>query len=167
MDSYKDISPRVGLAVDLFGNGRTAVKASLGRFLDGAGTSGIYASTNPTLRMPQTTPAFGTAGVTRAWIDANANYIADCNLLDPSAQDLRATGGDLCGVISDTRFGRDERDHQLRPGGRQWVGCASLRLAAESMGRAGMGWSGLPVACLHPTLVPWVPGRRQPGAPAV
>jgi hypothetical protein len=109
VDSYKDISPRAGLALDLFGNGRTAVKASLGRFLDGAGTSGIYASTNPTLRMPQTTPAFGTAGVTRAWIDANANYIADCNLLDPSAQDLRSTGGDLCGVISNTRFGRDER----------------------------------------------------------
>ena len=115
VDSYKDISPRVGLALDLFGNGRTAVKASLGRFLDGAGTSGIYASTNPTLRMPQTTPAFGTAGVTRAWVDANANYIADCNLLDPSAQDLRATGGDLCGVISNTRFGRDERTTNFSP----------------------------------------------------
>ena len=59
--------------------------------------------------MPQTTPAFGPAGVTRAWSDANGNFIADCNLLDPSAQDLRASGGDLCGVMSDTRFGQDER----------------------------------------------------------
>jgi hypothetical protein len=106
---YKDISPRVGVALDLFGNGRTALKASLGRFLEGAGTSGTYAGTNPTLRMPQTTPAFGTAGVTRAWLDANGNFVADCNLLDPSAQDLRATGGDLCGVMSDTRFGQDVR----------------------------------------------------------
>ena len=115
VDSYTDISPRLGLVVDLFGNGRTAVKASLGRFLDGAGTSGIYASTNPTLRMPQTTPAFGTAGVTRAWVDANANYAADCNLLDPSAQDLRAAGGDLCGIVSNTSFGRDVRTTNFDP----------------------------------------------------
>ena len=106
---YKDISPRVGIALDMFGNGKTAVKASLGRFLEGAGTWGNDANTNPTLRMPQTTPAFGPAGVTRAWSDANGNFIADCNLLDPSAKDLRASGGDLCGVMSDTRFGQDER----------------------------------------------------------
>jgi hypothetical protein len=110
---YKDISPRVGVALDMFGNGRTAVKASLGRFLEGAGTSGNYANTNPTLRMPQTTPAFGPAGVTRAWSDANGNFVADCNLLDPLAQDLRASGGDLCGVMSDTRFGQDVRTSQF------------------------------------------------------
>ena len=115
VDSYKDISPRIGLALDVFGDGRTAVKASLGRFLDGAGTSGLYAATNPTLRMPQTTPAFGTAGVTRAWIDANANYAPDCNLLDPAAQDLRETGGDLCGVMSNTSFGRDMRTSTFDP----------------------------------------------------
>jgi hypothetical protein len=115
VDSYKDISPRVGLAVDLFGTGRAAVKASLGRFLEGAGTSGIYAAMNPTLRLPQTTPAFGTAGVTRAWIDANTNYIADCNLLDPSAQDLRAAGGDLCGIVSNTSFGRDIQTTNFDP----------------------------------------------------
>ena len=107
VDSYKDISPRMGLALDVFGQGRTVLKGSLGRFLDGAGTSGIYAGMNPTLRMPQTTPAFGTAGVTRAWVDANRDYAVDCNLFDSSAQDLRSTGGDLCGVMSNTRFGRN------------------------------------------------------------
>jgi len=107
VDSYRDISPRMGLALDLFGTGTTAFKASLGRFLEGVGTSGVYAGMNPTLRMPQTTPAFGTAGVTRAWVDANANYAADCNLSDPSAQDLRASGGDLCGVVSNINFGRN------------------------------------------------------------
>ena len=113
--SYKDLSPRVGLAVDLFGNGRTAVKASFGRFLEGAGTSGTYAGTNPTLRMPQTTPTFGTAGVTRAWVDANRNLVPDCNLLDPLAQDLRDAGGDLCGVMSNTNFGRDLRTSNFDP----------------------------------------------------
>ena len=65
--------------------------------------------------MPQTTPAFGAAGVTRAWLDVNANLVPDCNLLDPSAQDLRATGGDACGVMSNVNFGRDVRTSQFDP----------------------------------------------------
>jgi hypothetical protein len=81
---------------------------SLGKYLEGVGTSGIYANTNPTSRMPQTTPVFGPAGVTRAWVDANANFTPDCNLLSPDAQDLRASGGDLCGVLSNVSFGTGE-----------------------------------------------------------
>jgi hypothetical protein len=38
--------------------------------------------------MPQTTPVFGTAGVSRAWVDANGNFVADCDLLNNAAQDL-------------------------------------------------------------------------------
>ncbi len=107
VDSYKDITPRVGVAYDLFGTASTAIKMTLGKYLEGAGVSGTYANTNPTLRMPQTTPTFGTAGVTRAWTDANRNLVPDCDLLDPAMQDLRATGGDLCGVMSNTNFGRN------------------------------------------------------------
>ena len=55
--------------------------------------------------MPQTTPPFGPAGVTRNWTDANGNFEADCNLLSPDAQDLRASGGDVCGVLSNVSFG--------------------------------------------------------------
>jgi hypothetical protein len=106
VDSYKDISPRFGIAYDPGGTGKTAIKASVGRYLEGAGVAGIYANTNPTLRMPQTTPAFGTPGVTRAWTDANGNFTPDCDLLNPGAQDLRASGGDLCGVLSNVSFGK-------------------------------------------------------------
>jgi hypothetical protein len=42
--------------------------------------------------------------VTRAWNDANGNFVADCDLLNPNAQDGRASGGDLCGVMSNTNF---------------------------------------------------------------
>ena len=56
---------------------------NLGKYLEGAGVSGNYANTNPTLRMPQTTSVFGTAGVTRAWTDANSNFVPDCDLLEP------------------------------------------------------------------------------------
>jgi hypothetical protein len=105
VDSYKDLTPRLGAAYDVFGDGRTAIKAQIGKYLEGVGVSGTYAGTNPTLRLPQTTPVFGTAGVTRAWLDANGNFVPDCQLLDPAAQDWRAAGGDMCGVMSNTQFG--------------------------------------------------------------
>src|SRR5262249_54122953 len=71
IDSYRDLSPRAGVIVDLSGKGTTAIKANIGRYLEGVGTMSTYANSNPSLRLPQTTMAFGTAGVTRAWIDAN------------------------------------------------------------------------------------------------
>jgi hypothetical protein len=105
IDSYKDISLRAGAAYDIFGGGTTALKVTLGRYLEGAGISGNYANTNPTLRLPQTTMVFGTAGVTRSWIDANGNVVPDCDLLNAGAQDLRGSGGDLCGALSNASFG--------------------------------------------------------------
>ena len=116
IDSYKDITARMGVAADVFGNGRTALKLNIGKYLEGAGVSGNYANTNPSLRMPQTTSTFGTAGVTRAWTDANQNFVPDCDLLNPAAQDFRATGGDLCGVISNTNFGRNVLSNRFDPG---------------------------------------------------
>ena len=107
VDSYKDITPRFGLAYDVRGKGTTAFKISGGKYLEAVGLSGVYGNTNPTQRMPQTTTQFGTAGVTRAWTDANRNFAADCDLLNPAAQDLRAAGGDSCGVLSNVNFGRN------------------------------------------------------------
>ena len=79
--------------------------------------------------MPQTTPAFGTAGVTRAWTDANRNLVPDCDLLNPAAQDLRASGGDLCGVLSNVNFGKNIADQQLR--------CRASSRAGASVRRTG------------------------------
>jgi len=115
VDSYKDITPRFGAAYDLSGDGRTALKLQLGRYLEGAGVNGNYANTNPTLRMPQTTMVFGTAGVSRAWADANANFVPDCDLLNPQAQDLRDRGGDMCGVVSNTNFGSNVLTNNFDP----------------------------------------------------
>src|SRR6185436_13799189 len=88
VDSYADMSPRLGVVYDLTGKGRTAIKMSIGRYLEGAGVQGIYANTTPTLRMPQTTMVFGTAGVTRSWIDENGDLVPDCDLAVTGAQDL-------------------------------------------------------------------------------
>ncbi len=167
VDSYKDITPRLGVAYDVFGDGRTALKVHLGRYLDGAGTSGIYLNTNPTLRLPQTTSRFGTAGVTRAWSDANGNFVPDCDLLNPGAQDLRASGGDLCGVVSNTKLRAVCADQQLRSGGSQRLGRPAIGLDARRLGAAADSSPGIGHALLQPSLVPWLYRGRQPGAAAV
>ena len=55
------------------------------------------------------------AGVTRSWIDANGNFVPDCDLLNPVAQDLRASGGDLCGPVSDQKFGTNALVNDFDP----------------------------------------------------
>ena len=46
----------------------------------------------------------------------NGNFVPDCDLLNPSAQDLRLTGGDLCGVMSNTSFGQNVLTNNFDPG---------------------------------------------------
>jgi hypothetical protein len=111
IDSYKDITPRLGLAYDVFGNGRTAVKLNLGRYLEGVGVQLNYANTNPTTRIPTSTGAFGVPGVTRTWIDANADLVPNCDLSNPLANGNPSAvngggGADFCGQISNLRFGQ-------------------------------------------------------------
>jgi hypothetical protein len=98
VDSYKDITPRVGVAWDVFGTGRTSVKINVGRYLEAAQNDNNYITSRPTGRVRTTT--------TRTWTDANNNFVPDCDLLNPLAQDLRGGGGDFCGQISDLSFGK-------------------------------------------------------------
>ena len=168
VDSYKDITPRLGASYDVFGNGRTALKVHLGRYLEGAGTGvGIYTSTNPTLRMPQTTSTLGTAGVTRAWTDANGNFVPDCDLLNPNAQDLRASGGDLCGVRVEHELRTERADQQLRSRRPQRLGRPAVGLDARRLDSASDSSPRIGDARLQPSLVPWLHRCRQPGVAAV
>ena len=111
VDSYNDITPRAGMAWDVFGNGRTALKASVGKYLEGVGTAGNYAGANPTSRLPVTGGAFATGSVTRSWTD-NGNFQPDCDLLNPLAN---SAGGDTCGTISNLRFGQNVLTNNYDP----------------------------------------------------
>jgi hypothetical protein len=97
VEGFNDINPRLGVAYDLFGNGKTALKANLGRYVEAASHNNRYSTTNPLNRIANTT--------TRAWTDGNRNFVPDCDLLNPAAQDFRAAGGDACGAFSASTFG--------------------------------------------------------------
>ena len=95
---YNDITPRFGVAYDLFGNGKTAVKFQGGKYLEAATGDVIYSSNNPAARII-TRIGSGPAAAARGWTDGNRNFIVDCNLLNLAAQDNLATGGDSCAAV--------------------------------------------------------------------
>ena len=67
--NWKDLSPRVGAAYDLFGNGKTAIKGGINRYVAGAST-GVASLYGPT----------ATSSTTRNWTDSNGNFFPDCDL---------------------------------------------------------------------------------------
>jgi hypothetical protein len=99
--SWHDISPRLGVAYDVFGTGKTAFKGSLGKYVVGQALRGTDATLifgdqlNPAQRV--------VTSANRSWNDANGNFRPDCNLLNVGAN------GE-CGALSNADFG------SLRPG---------------------------------------------------
>ena len=95
----KDISPRFGFAYDLFGKGKTAVRASLGRYPTPENSFGIYGNLqNPITRF---------AGQTnRAWNNFEGDFIPHCDLMNPSANGTLVNGVSECGPWSNQSFGK-------------------------------------------------------------
>jgi hypothetical protein len=100
--SWKDVTPKLGATYDLFGNGKTALKVTLNKYLEGMGTTGfgpaqVTDAPNPLNRLSGTAAPFPT----RPWADANGNFVPDCNLQNYQANgECQAlTGAAIFGTI--------------------------------------------------------------------
>ena len=130
---YNDIAPRMGMAYDIFGNGKTAIKVNLSKYWQYAANDGVYIGTNPASTFAQT--------ANRAWTD-NGNFSPDCDLQNPLAQDNRASGGDFCGALDNQNFFRFRQDGSCAEHGhaestrRCSVAGASVRTTGSSAPRS-------------------------------
>jgi hypothetical protein len=88
--NWKDITPRGGVAYDVFGNGKTAIKFSAGKYL-GSMASGFAVANLPSIAIGQS--------ANRQWADANGNFVPDCTLTNFAAN------GE-CGALDNVNFGR-------------------------------------------------------------
>jgi len=107
VDAYNDITPRFGVAYDVFGNGRTAIKFNMGHYLDAATNDSAYTRNNPANRIQSTITA-------RGWTDNDADKVVDCNLLNFAAQGPTQTGAnqavDTCNALTgnNLNFGQSQ-----------------------------------------------------------
>ena len=152
---FDDLNPRVGAAYDLFGNGRTSLKMNLGRYLEPAQNGGRYTATSPTSRVATST--------SRSWTDANRDFVPDCDLMNPAAQDLRGSGGDFCGAFSNNNFGTSTFGIGYDPallegwGVRPWDWQIGAAVQHQLLPRVSAEVQ------YQPALVEWLYRGRQPG----
>jgi hypothetical protein len=123
LPSWHDINPRLGLAYDLRGNGKTALKTSFSRYV-ASQTVGFASQFNP-LGGTVTGAGFsGTGADTRTWTD-NGDKIPQLNELGPTSNPLFGTTTLVTNPSPDVQTGWGKRgynweysasvQHEIRP----------------------------------------------------
>ena len=90
--NWKDVTPRMSAAYDLFGTGKTAIRFNLGKYVQALTASNSDLDLNPLIRTALST--------TRTWNDVNRDYVPNCDLKSPTAN------GE-CGAMDNQNFGKE------------------------------------------------------------
>jgi hypothetical protein len=118
---WHDLDPRIGVVWDVFGDGKTAVKANLGRYV--SLVSWVNSKTfNPQNAIVASTSRSWTT--TRPW---TPDIVPNCDLRNPNANGF---GGDLCGKMANTNFGQEVISTVPDP---DWI---------QGWGKRGYSWAG-------------------------
>ena len=90
--AWKDLTPRVGVVYDVFGNGKTALKASLNKYVLAYGLQGLFGDGSNPVNLT-------TTSVTRSWTDSNKDFVPNCDLTS-------SLKNGECGQMSSSTFGQ-------------------------------------------------------------
>jgi hypothetical protein len=130
--SWEDLNPRVAISYDLFGTGKTALKAAASRYIAQERTSATGRLVVPT--------AATVNSVSRTWNDRDGDYVVDGDALNPVAN------GEL-GPSSNANFGKQVTSFHLdpewangfgtRPNNWEFMGAIQHELAANISMQAG------------------------------
>jgi hypothetical protein len=93
--NWQDVTPKLGATYDLFGTGRTALKVTLNKYLEGLGTTGSLSDPpNPINRLNTQTQ--------RTWTDVDRDFVPDCDLnnFDANGECLALANAATFGTIT-------------------------------------------------------------------
>ena len=129
---YKDLTPKFAAAYDLFGDGRTALKANVGKYVLGQAlvVGGLASQAGYNVQLTSS----------RSWIDNDGDFVPDCDLTRNTTQGPTAAGVDnqvdTCGVAVGREPELLQQHADSQPGG---AGRRPLRLgqAAVQLGVLG------------------------------
>jgi hypothetical protein len=89
---WDDVTPRVGVAYDVFGNGRTAFKFNIGKYMEAFSATNTDLDLNPIIRT--------TISTTRSWTDSDKDFVPDCDLSN-------ASKNGECAAMADNTLGKE------------------------------------------------------------